>query len=212
MNKDELNEIFTDVRDSYRLIYKFQKRILDLVGYCGNYYKFAYSGGWSWYSNQSPRQGKGGLGNWSWDWLNMYLYDFHFEDKMIEKENIMLSIVIQSDTGYFDSKLIENNNLDKLGIDLFSKASKSETRLIFIASKKGWNMDKLFLKDSTKIKEYKLSQDYNEWKIINLDFHIVAKAYNLINFLNQKKTDEFLEDFTSFCDLNEIKIKSKNEV
>lgn len=211
INKNDLNAIFLDVRNSYRLLFKYQKRILDLVKYAGNYLKFSYDGGWPWFSDASPRKGKGTLDNWPWDWLNMYLYDFHFKEKEIEATKINFSIVIQSDTGHYDSKFPKNETLHKCDIDEFSNPKTSETRLIFIASKKGWDMDELFLLHP-KTTDYKLSKIHTEWETINADYHMIAKAYPLADFINQTETDKKLEDFITYCISKEILLKEIGEI
>ena len=84
--KDTLQE----ARKAYRFLYDYQKRILDLVSYIGGKYGFRYRGGYSKFSNSSPRDGKGNLGNWAWDWLNLYFYEFNFEPKRQVKTPFIL--------------------------------------------------------------------------------------------------------------------------
>jgi hypothetical protein len=91
---EDFENMIINVRSSFRLLYSFNRRILDLMKYIGKKFNIPYCGGWSKFSASSPKDGKGSLNNWGWDWLNLYLYEFHFC-----KENISFSIILQSDTG-----------------------------------------------------------------------------------------------------------------
>ena len=78
LTKQELEKVFIDVRKAYRLLYHYQKRVLDLVKFIGDELDFKYHGGWVKFSEQCPRNGKGALTNSAWEWLPMYYYQFHY--------------------------------------------------------------------------------------------------------------------------------------
>ncbi|MDC7218749.1 MAG: hypothetical protein PQJ59_02350 [Spirochaetales bacterium] len=69
IDQKELNKALLEVRKAYRIIYEYQKRVLDLVKYISKSLGYQYAGGWSKFSSPSPKNGKGSLDNWAWDWL-----------------------------------------------------------------------------------------------------------------------------------------------
>ena len=101
MQKDDIQQVLLDVRKSYRFLYQYQKRILDLISFIGGKYNRQYSGGLAKFSSPAPRNGGGNLGCWAWDWLNMYFYEFYFGTEKQENDNITFSVFLVNDTGYF---------------------------------------------------------------------------------------------------------------
>ena len=80
----EVESAFTEVRKAYRLLADYQRKVLDLVDFIGSSFGRTYSGGYPKYGNPSPRNGRGSLDYWSWDWLNLYFYEFHFGTEKID--------------------------------------------------------------------------------------------------------------------------------
>lgn len=197
-NKEELESAFTDVRKAYRLLYKYQKRVLDLVEYIGVYFSYSYRGGFPWFSNPSPNRGKGRLDLWSWDWLNMYRYAFNFGKKSIDNQDVYFEIQLVSDTGYYDVKANENK-ISKGKLSCFGDVRESETLLILIASNKGWNKEIVIevLNGLTK--------DKREYLLQREGVNIIAKTYKLSAFLNEESTIEQLFDFSLFCEDHKIR-------
>jgi len=74
----EISKTLLEVRKSYRLIYDFQSKILDLISFIGGSYMKTYNGGWCKFSEPTPRDkyghSKESLNQWAWDWLSMYYY------------------------------------------------------------------------------------------------------------------------------------------
>src|SRR5206468_2434303 len=62
-----------------------------------------YKGGYPYFSDCAPREGKGSLDDWAWDWLNLMFYEFHFQRETAKEQWLNLSIWLFSDTGYFIS-------------------------------------------------------------------------------------------------------------
>jgi len=115
---NELKNSLIEVRKAYRLLYDYQKKVLDLVQFIGTEFGRSYKGGYSKYSNVTPRNGKGHLSNWGWDWLNMYYYEFNFHN---EENKDFFSVVLISDTGYYEAKDEDENFNDKLEPSLYMK-------------------------------------------------------------------------------------------
>jgi len=196
MTQPEFENALVDVRKAYRLLYLYQRRVLDLVQYIGDTLTFRYQGGWSWFSNSTPRGGKGALGNWAWDWLNMYHYEFNFSAKEIEGNNIMFSIILQCDTGYFDSGIEK-----PLDIESFSPADESLTQLMFLVGKNCWHKD---FSDDFKDTSQLFKKDARDYIKNSKKGVLLAKVFSLSNFLNLDTTTKSLEEFVTFSKANGI--------
>ena len=118
---DEFDNMILNIRNSFRLLYFFNRRILDLMKYIGKKFNLPYAGGYSKFSKSSPKDGKGKLDAWAWDWMNLYFYEFNFI-----KDKICLSILLQCDTGMWDT------DVKQLDVEKFEKTTRSKTKLIFV--------------------------------------------------------------------------------
>ncbi|MBI9062752.1 MAG: hypothetical protein JEZ14_12265 [Marinilabiliaceae bacterium] len=127
MPKEKLDEIFLDVRKAYRLLYHYQKRVLDLIKFIGEELDFEYSGGLPYHMEPSPKRNQGSLDNSPWDWLNMYFYEFRMQPKKQGRKKINFSIFLQSDSGPFTTSEMQN-------LDSYASVEESKTRLIFAVS------------------------------------------------------------------------------
>lgn len=191
LSVDQFESALIDVRKAYRLLYLYQGRILDLMKFIGDNLIFRYSGGWSWFSQNAPRQGSGRLENWAWDWLNMYFYEFNFSNKLIEGSKISFSIFLLSDTGFYDT-----TNAHKLDLNAFASAEVATTKLIFLVGKNSWHKDYenefalTFKKESTGF-------------IKNSENRVlIAKPFALSRFINSDETRKCLLEFVSLCQQN----------
>lgn len=182
---DDFENAMMNVRLAFRLLYIYNKKMLDLMKYISSLINLRYEGGWPKFSKASPREGKGTLDNWAWDWLNMYYYEFHFADS----NGCLFSIILQSDTGKWDS------NVDKLSIDQYASAEDSKTRLVFICSKEFWNVDMLIESENWKrssINEFEVCDSNNPNK------KMICKAYDISNFRDEKGTRDVLRDYLQY--------------
>lgn len=140
-NTHELSALFLDVRKSYRLLHDYQRMVMDAVKYIGDQLGLQYAGGWPKFTKGQPRAGGGYLKNWSWDWLSMVLYEFHFtqdsrnNSRIPEGQDIRLSIVIVSDTGYFES---DSETAQQPDLASYAPADRSGTKLAFVLSDQPW--------------------------------------------------------------------------
>lgn len=128
MNPAQIESALIDVRRSYRLIHDYQRAVLDAVKYVGAHLGLTYRGGYPLFSDCSPRNGKGALENWAWDWLNLVFYDFHFNND-IGKNHFNLSIWVFSDTGFFMSN---DPSAEQTDVATFAASESSETKVGFI--------------------------------------------------------------------------------
>lgn len=196
MKKEEFENALIDVRKAYRLLFLYQMRILDLVGYIGDSLNFRYEGGWSWFSANSPKEGKGLLECWAWDWLNMYFYEFKFVKRELNNIGLNFSILLQSDTGFYDAS-IDNH----LAIEGFGSAENSVTKLIFLLGKNCWDRpnknefdpaNEIFKKQPTSLVK---SNGYST---------LLVKSYLLTDLFDIEGTSNVINDWRLFCKDNNI--------
>jgi len=188
MNFKELEDSLIDVRKAYRLLYLYQKRVLDLMSFISSYYSLSFNGGWSKFSNFMPTKTRVKFNHWAWDWLNMYFYEFNFG--LLDDKRTTFAILLQSDTGFFES-----NAKDKLDITNYKSSENSNTRIIFVCGRNIWGCPvEDFLNESLITK-----QDQFIKEVDGKDKIWVAKAYDLHFFLNKEETIKRLEDFRIFA-------------
>lgn len=197
LSQPELEEAFVDVRKAYRLLYHYQRRVLDLVKFIGDHLGCKYKSGHPKFSNASPRDGKGSLDLYAWDWLNMYLYEFHLGHLSVDGKKLAFSILLQSDTGYFD---LHREGRSKLSVEKFVSPEASQTRLVLVV---GYNTWKPAIFDDPN-KYLNGNDSYISKKEEKV---ICVKAYNLSSFTNEESTLALIDDFNDFCTSNGIPIK-----
>lgn len=135
------NDIFIDVRKSYRLLHDYQRMVLDVLKFIGEQLEIPYSGGWCKYSDAAPRNGKGYLDNWAWDWLGLIFYEFQFVKEEQDGTFLRLAALHMPDTGALQSR-------DKVNTASFPPVDESKSLITFIFSRSDWDMS--FLDDVEK--------------------------------------------------------------
>lgn len=139
----ELTALLTDVRKSYRLLHDYQRLILDSLCYLGHQLDIPYRGGWTGFSGAQPREGKGSLQNWSWDWLGMYHYEFRFDLRagnhrridIPENEYVTLCARVINDTGFYE---VSEDNPNVANTESFLPAPEAQTKVVFLLFQGPW--------------------------------------------------------------------------
>ena len=202
LTTSELNNALLDVRKAYRLLYEYQKRVLDTVNYISNNLGYTdYKGGVPQFTKPSPGYNKGTLSNWAWDWLNMYYYEFYFGGKSIAGKDVHLSIVLLSDTGFYDKNTDNNKKTD---LDCFNSVEQSQTKLILAIADHAWSGTTAKL--GKLLNQYEKQELVYEYAIEDQQKLIIAKNYNLALFLNKETTNLQIKDFEFFCRNNNLQI------
>lgn len=196
LNPTQINEALKDVRNAYRLLALYQKRILDIVKYVSNKYNTGdidnctgFQGGYSKFSKQAPHGNRVSIDDkWSWDWLSMYLYEFNLGSKTIEANDYHFKIVHQADTGFYDASI--DKNISKLSSDQFGDVDGSKTRLFFVLSKNdnGCPMQHVLNGNLTT---------HDNQQILNGNW--LAVPFDLQRFASQETTDGVLQEFNAIC-------------
>ncbi len=203
LNEKELNDVFLDVRKSYRLLYLYQRRVMDLVQFIGTRYEF------------EPRNGHPFMGSnnqkilpnhSSWDYLLLYNCPIRFNTKSFGKyNNVELLITIVSDTGLFDVTTDWWSENTKHQIEQFNSVEKSKTQIHIKLKTTGtpWTdyINNCFPADKA---DFFVKKDNPE------DF-LIGKKYDLSNFMNEESTIKQLEDFEEFCRENGIVLRPKEK-
>ena len=194
----DIESVLVDVRKSYRTLYTYQKMVLDLAKYIGDRLSFSYAGGWPKFSGDSPRTGKGALHQSSWDWLNMYYYDFHFSPRSQQASSLKFSIQLISDTGYWLSHTEYFNNKK---VERYESPESSGTKLVFILGKDVWTPD-LVLKKYENLKTLIGSTEplFEHMGSGSMLFQV----FDLKDFLNADDTDRQLDRFIASCAAHEM--------
>lgn len=193
----QLQEILPDVRAAYRLLYFYQERVLGTVQYVADSLGLRYDGGYSKFSDVTPRDGYGRLDNWAWDWLNMYRYEFNFKGWEIAGKQLDVSIFVQSDTGFYDRL-----DADQTRPDTFAKVEQSATRLQFLIGSNLWH--------SAVAAEFALTQrsSCTDYTILTDDATpgglLIVKAFPLEEFADERAIDQRLMELVTFCTANGI--------
>ncbi|REC42580.1 hypothetical protein [Chryseobacterium sp. 5_R23647] len=192
----EIKNTLLDVRKSYRLLHDYQRSILDLVSFIGGKLSFDYQGGYVKFGSESPRNGKGSLKKWAWDWLNLYYYEFHFNDKIVNNNNLAFSIIHMPDSGYFEAK--KNNTVHTTDTESFLDVEYSESYLIFICGFNAWG-----LLGEDNWKNVFLTTNESGRKEDNKGF-MIFKRYKIEDLVDEISTRNILQDFQHFCAENQI--------
>jgi dihydrofolate reductase len=188
------NNTLQEVRKAYRLLFEYQTRVLDLIGFIGGSFNYDYNGGYSKFSNGSPNNGKGNLNLLAWDWLSMYFYQFNF----VEKNKITFAVFLVNDTGYFQVR--KENKMHRTNVSAFDSVENSKTKLIFVVGKntwdswgKKWDDDNFILdKEGQKISDDKI---------------MLFKSYLLDDFFDEENAIKNLKDFENYCKSYDVNFK-----
>lgn len=189
LNITEINEALKDVRNAYRLLALYQKRLLDIVKYVSNAYNVTFNSGWSKFSNAAGHGNRASIDRFSWDWLSLYLYEFNLGTILSTgKDQYHFKIVHQADTGFYDARA--NKKIMHENVNEFSDVDTSVTRLFFVLSKNdnGCPMQHILNGNLKAVDNSKIIRE--NW---------LAVPYNLQRFTNQSLTDEVLKEFNSIC-------------
>lgn len=210
MNK--IDSLFTDIRNAFRLLNSYQKRVLSIVDYirCQSPFTDMW-GAKDWYSSEigrrrnSPDPDYAKLSvykdMWGWDFLYGYIFEYYFGAVEIEKKHVEMSVFQLSDDGWFISKQ-EKKHMTK--VNTFEDADKSHTYIVFNMTitpknvKEGlWLKDPAYPNDEWKDFLTKFFSSSSDTKITSSDkgSFSILKKYEMQNFTSQTATDAVIRDF-----------------
>ena len=205
---DNIENLELEVRKAYRFLFQYQNHILHMIRFIGTSYGLVYYGGKPMFSDAAPKNWKGSLDNWAWDWLNMYFYQFSF-NKENDKEKFF-SVFLLNDTGFYqkrDENKDEGRN-ERLDLKNFEDIDKSQTKLILVASENKWEtfenwQSKRFLLEDTEDNRI----PYKSGNTVT-----VYKSFRLSDFYSEENAIKSLDLFSDICAKNGVDIKRRKRV
>ena len=198
--------LFADVRTAHRLIFEYQKRVLDLIFYIkgkfnfskriGGYKRFSYPiSKIREYSNEYPEANLNIFNSmWAWDFLYSYMMEFYFGEITKNKHAYCMSIIEISDTGYYSSR---QPNKDKQDIQTFANIDDSDTLLIFVFELTVNNEYKFWDTSCEKINEWILSTN-TYFKHGNKNDAFLIMKVPLRRLINKNGVDIVISEFNNF--------------
>lgn len=209
----ELDNVFEDIRRAFRLLSRYQSRILDIIDYIREQAGFSnIYGKKDWYSYEigQNRQTEDNYAHlsifkdmWGLDFLYNHFFEFYFGDtpKNIGKQyEAQMSVFQVSDDGYFAS---HTEKKSMTNVDSFASPEESHSYLVFNVSLYRNPKEYLWLNgnSSQERKDFLtkfLESDKQESieKIGKGGFNILKK-YPMQQFANQASTDEAIRGFAT---------------
>ncbi len=180
-------EVFLNVRKAYRLLHDYQQMVLDAVRYIGSQLDIPYNGGWSKFGDD-VRSGYAKPTQPSWDWLPLMAYEFHHVKPIGECQFASLSLLVISDTGFFEG---EDQDHDKANTPAFHRAELASTKFAFILRKTHW--DPLpFLASKPQVRNFLKENGCLPQNLVESGF--VGKTYSMARLCNEAGANEIVAD------------------
>lgn len=207
----EIDNIFVDVRNAFRLLNRFQKRILHIVSYIRE--QTAYTDMWgkkNWFSDEigkrrnspDPEYAKLSVHKdmWGWDFLYGYIFEYYFGRQRISKKHVEMSIFQISDDGFFISS---QDKKHMTNVASFEVAESSHSYLVLLVTVFTTKYSELWLSDPNcpddEMKDFltKFLSFPIDTKITKNEKGEVAiiKKYELQRFASQHEADNVIRDF-----------------
>lgn len=195
----------SEVRKAYRLLFDYQSRILDLMSFIERKIQFNFQSGWPLYSEASPKPGKIYLDQWSWDWLNMYYYQFYFGEKKTNENTIYFGIVHMADSGFFENK---NNHDEKINLKKYKKVEESKSKLIFVIGYNMWGNWGNISGNNWNHNDFTNSSQGHSKN--DNGGQMIFKSYDLERFISEDSSINTLNDFVMYCEEYNIPFSIEN--
>ena len=208
--KKEIDNIFVDVRNAFRLLTRYQERVLNIVNYIRE--QTPYTDMWgskNWYSDEiksrrnSPDKEYAKLNvfkdMWGLDFLYGHFFEYYFGRTKKGRYTIEMSIFQVSDDGYFISN---DENKHMTDISSYANSEISHSYLVFNVSVYTTKQSQLWLHDPDRPEE--------DWKDFLTRFlessidkiitstdkeHTILKKYEMQQFTSQSEADKVITDF-----------------
>lgn len=208
--KKEIDNIFVDVRNAFRLLSRFQERVLNIVNYIRE--QTPYTDMWgskNWFSDEirnrrnSPDKDYAKLNVYKdmsgLDFLYGHFFEYYFGTTKRGRHTIEMSIFQVSDDGYFISN---EENKDMTDVSSYASSEVSHSYIIFNVSvyttKKSelWLYDPIRAEDDLKGFLTRFLESSKDIKITCTDKeHTILKKYEMQRFTSQSEADKVIIDF-----------------
>lgn len=208
--KKEIDNIFVDVRNAFRLLSRYQKRILNIVNYIRE--QTPYTDMWgskNWYSDEiknrrnSPDKEYAKLNvfkdMWGLDFLYGHFFEYYFGTTKIGKHTVEMSVFQVSDDGYFISN---DENKHMTDVSSYASLEVSHSYIVFNVSVYTTKFSQLWLGDPNRPNESqkdfltRFLESSKDTIITSTDKeHSILKKYEMQRFASQSETDKVISDF-----------------
>ena len=211
---ENLSNALLDVRRAHRILYAYQRRMLDLVHFIQSKLDMREFRGIKHFSK--PIYGRS-IGHtplniwptmWAWDYLYSYLLEYYLGEKEAgdKLHNYKLSLIQYSDTGYFDQDGQKRGRISEFGSE-----EESSSKLLFFLEykskdsewvwKDGSSMERIVLDKKVGSKEHKKEVRYTSTGVKQ-----ILCSFPLERFINMEATLEVLREFRSYCQEQDIHV------
>lgn len=203
---DNLSKALLDVRRAHRILYAYQRRMLDLVHFIQSKLDMREFRGFKHFSNPIHGRSKGHSrlkiwhDMWAWDYLYSYLFEYYLGEKEADdkQHNYKLSLIQYSDTGYFDQE-----GAEKCRISGFGSEEESSSKLLFFLEYKSKDSEWVW-KDGSYMERIVLDKKVGS-KEHTKEVQGIAGVKQILcsfpseRFINMEATLEVLREFRSYC-------------
>ncbi len=210
---ENLSKALLDVRRAHRILYAYQRRMLDLVHFIQSKLDMPVEDLCGFKHFSRPISKKGNLtiwhDMWAWDYLYSYLFEYYLGEKETDNGGAYaLSLIQYSDTGYFDQEGKEEGT--RLELEKFKPEEESSSKLLFFLEYKrkdskwewgnGTSLEKIVL-------DKKVGSKKHEKEVRNIEgVTQILYPVSLEEFINIETTLEVLREFRSYCQEQEIHV------
>lgn len=202
-----LSNALLDVRRAHRILYAYQRRMLDLAHFIKCQLKMPDFRGFKHFSRPISKKGNLTIWHdmWAWDYLYSYLFEYYLGEKETDDGFVYaLSIIQYSDTGYFDQE--EKEEGTRLELEKFKPEDESSSKLLFFLEykpkDKNWEWE-----DGTSLEKIVLDKQIGSKEhtkgvkriAIGVKHKQILCSFPLERFINMEATLEVLSEFRSYC-------------
>ena len=204
---ENLSNALLDVRRAHRILYAYQRRMLDLVHFIQSKLDMHEFRGIKHFSK--PIYGRS-IGHtplniwptmWAWDYLYSYLFEYYLGEKEAgdKLHNYKLSLIQYSDTGYFDQDGQKRGRISEFGSE-----EESSSKLLFFleynpkGSEWAWK-DGPYLRRIILDKKVGSKEHTKEVQDTRTGGKQILYSFPLERFINMEATLEVLREFRSYC-------------
>lgn len=198
----ELDNAFVDVRNAFRLLYRYQSRILDIVGYIREHTLYTDMWGRRLFCatihtrNNCPDKDYANLNvrreMWAWDFMYNYIFEYYFGQVKIQHKDIDMSVIQVSDDGFYKSMYSKPFQTD---ISTFQPSEDSNSYLVFTAGWNAWMRDEQIDDYDAFLHKFLSGSNDSCIYIDNKGYWAITKRYPMQRFSSQKEADKVLADF-----------------
>jgi hypothetical protein len=189
-SQSQLEDVFVDVRKAYRLLYLYQRRVLDTIEHISSILNDRGITGYSVFSNTAKDGKSVDFEYWAWDWLPMFCYEYKFDTKVVNGDKYDFAVAVYADNGYEDAL----SNVTQTDVEQFVPVEQSQTNLHFYVGKNMWKEEAF---DAVWSSEHSGEYSYEQG-----DRKFLSLRYPLSKLKSEEEIVACLKEFRQFCHNN----------